>query len=286
MDKMIGFQSNQIMINLQTLSYRHYKIQQSCTKYPKMRIRKQQIFTHLSQSSFDLEDFSWFIYFLLGLFSIKIIAPIFLPKKPTQPYVKEISVVIPSGGVQSTVASLRNSGFKKVHAISYDKSPFTGTDFTTYKQIQGNFGVDIDNYVNSTFVLYAGLDSFHVPPNLPKLPNKPMVIGYTFSQCSDGGFALLLPTGLEYSLISAESMRRFNYFSFHVLHGQLPPSEAFRAFAEFHSLHLLVLPCGKSGSKLPKWESLEVLEYESSVQRKPWGAIPKIPEVWRIRDLL
>ncbi|KAH0791179.1 hypothetical protein GPJ56_004799 [Histomonas meleagridis] len=234
----------------------------------------------------DIEDFSSLIYLIIALITIKIIAPIFLPKKPNQPYIKEITVVIPSGGVQSTAASLRNAGFKKIYAISYDKTQFSNTDFTSYKQIQGNFGGNIENYVNSTFVLFSGIESFHVPLNLPKLPNKPMLIGYTFSQCSENGFSLLLPTSLEYSMITSESMRRFNDFSNNVLHNQFSHEEAFRVFTEFHSLHLLVMPCQKSASKLPKWETLEVIESENNAPRKPWGNIPKIPEVWRIRDIL
>ena len=255
-------------------------------KRSKMRIKKQQIFNHFHQKNFDLEDFSGLIFLFLGLISIKIVAPIFLPKNPSQPYIKDVTVIIPNGGLQSAISSLRNSGFETVHAISYDRSPYANAEFATYRQVEGTFGSDIDGHINSSFVLYSGVDAFRVPPRLPKLPVKPMVIGYTFSECRDDGFALLAPTGLEYALLSAECVLRFTDFSARVLRHRLPPSSAFAAFAEFHSLRLLVLPCRGSASNLPKWESLEVVEHEGASARSPWGNIPKIPEVWLIHNLL
>jgi hypothetical protein len=48
----------------------------------------------------------------------------------------------------------------------------------------------------------------------------------------------------------------------------------------------LVMPCGNNRRFLPKWESLEVLEYEHTERLEPWDSIPTIEEVWKIRDLV
>ncbi|OHT02071.1 hypothetical protein TRFO_07244 [Tritrichomonas foetus] len=230
--------------------------------------------------------FTPFFLIFIALITFNVIAPIFIPKTPKQPNIKDITAIIPNGGIKYAVSSLRTSGFRNVHAISYDINIHSDPFFKSYNSVDGAYGGDVSNLVNTSFVLYTGFSEFKVPMNLPSLPKKPMVIGYSFSQCYENGFALLLPYQLEGSMITFEAMNRFNDFSQNTLKHQTSQSEAFRIFADFHSLHLLLLPCNKKIKMLPKWETIEVVENETDFQVKPWDSIPKIEEVWRIRDML
>ena len=227
-----------------------------------------------------------FFLLLTGLVTLKIIAPIFIPKIPRQPNIKEVTVIIPNGGVETAVKSLSTSGFRKINAISYDMDIKSHDFFNLYTSVSGAFGGDVSSFVETDFILYMGFNNISIPRNLPKLPEKPMVIGYTFSQCYDNGFALLLPYQLEESMITKEAMLRFIDFSQNVLKHQTLQSEAFRIFADFHSLHLLVLPCNKPIKFLPKWETIDTIENSTEYSLKQWDSFPKLKEVWMIRDYL
>jgi hypothetical protein len=37
---------------------------------------------------------------------------------------------------------------------------------------------------------------------------------------------------------------------------------------------------------VPKWETLDVIEYENETPPSAWGAIPKIDEIWAVRKYL
>lgn len=211
-------------------------------------------------------------------------APIFISKIPIQPNIGEASIIIPAGGVDTTVNSLRDAGFKKTHAFSYDEAITANSEFTTYHNEKGSYGKKTKQEINTTYILFTGLELFKVPQNLPHLPQKPMVIGYTFAQCYDHGFGLLLPTQLEYSMITKDAYERFLDFSYNNLHDKMHPSDAFRVFTDFHSLHLLMMPCDPKIKVMPKWENIPVIEYESRQMIEPWDSIPKIPEVWRIKE--
>ena len=229
------------------------------------------------------------ILLLNGVLVIFIIAPIFIPKVPRQPNVKDITVVIPPHSIDSMVTSLKESGFRKIHAISYDDpapDDSRNSIFSSFRQAHGSFGDDVSSISNTSFILFGGSDVFKVPMNLPSLPNRVMVIGYSFAECHEGGFALLMPTQLEYSMITMEAMQRFTDFSSGVLKGLMSASEAFRTFCDFHSLHLLIMPCGSCSPVLPKWETIEVVEYENANPPVPWGHIEKIEEIWKIKNIM
>ena len=198
-----------------------------------MYYKRQQTFFLNLQKFPCLELISIFAYMTICILTIHLIGPIFIPNN-SQPNIKNVTVIIPSGGIQSTINSLKTSGFGYIDAISYDKSMLNCKEFNSFKLVQGNFGSGIENYVKTSFVLYSGVESFNVPEYLPKLPNKPTVIGYTFEQCNENGYALLLPTKLEYSLITKDAMKRFNEFMVSTLKNQMPNSEGFRVFTEFH----------------------------------------------------
>jgi hypothetical protein len=117
-------------------------------------------------------------------------------------------------------------------------------------------------------------------------PDRATVIGYAFSQCNENKFALLLPVQIEFALITKEAVARFEAFSRDVLKEKVPPSEKFRAFCDFHSLHLLLLPCRKRVGLVPKWETLDVIEYENETPPRAWGTIPKVEEIWAVRNYL
>lgn len=227
-----------------------------------------------------------FILVLADLFTIVILGRIFIPKIPGQPHVRDITVVIPPNSVDISANAIRAAGFRRAHAISYDSQIHGHPAFSSFRQAHGSYGDDVGSMINTTFILFGGSESFKVPQNLPSLPNRVMVIGYSFQQCYENGFALLLPTQLEYSMITRDAMKRFAEFSNTVLRKKFTPSEAFRAFCDFHSLHLLVMPCGKSKQMLPKWEQIDVLEYENPNPPQAWDTIEKIEEVWKIRKLV
>ena len=227
------------------------------------------------------------IFFVLICFiTIKFIAPIFIPVIPNQTYIKDITVIIPDGGVDNAVNSLQKSGFRNIYAISHDTKIKANSFFTSFQTVSISYGSDSSDLIQTDFVLYAGLKPFKIPINIPRLPDKPMVIGYAFNQCHDENFALLLPYQLEYSLITKEAMIRFNEFLQTSSMHQISRSEAFRIFADFHSLHLILMPCNEKIKALPKWETLEVIENETDFDLKPLDNIPKINEVWKIRDVL
>jgi hypothetical protein len=227
-----------------------------------------------------------FVLIALAIINFTIIGPIFIPTIPRQPHVKDITVVIPNGGVETVAAAVRSAGFRKVYALSYDERAQGHPAFTSYQQIKGTFGDDITRYVNTSFVLLGSIDAFVVSHALPRLPDKPMVIGYSFSTCNEHQYALVGPVQLEDSLISREALQRFHQFATTTLKGSRPKSEEFRIFCDLHSLRLLMMPCRKRTGSLPKWESLDVIEYETGFPVKPWGSLPHVEEVWSIRDLI
>jgi hypothetical protein len=227
-----------------------------------------------------------FVLIIIAVITFTIIGPIFIPKIPPQPYVKDITVVIPNGGVMTAVNAIRTSGFRKVFALSYDENILSHSAFTSYKRLEGNLGDDITDLINTTFVLFGSTETFAVAQAIPMVPDQPSVIGHTFSQCSENGFALLLPVQIELALITKDALSRFQAFSRDVLKGNVPWPQRFRAFCDFHSLHLLLMPCRRRIGVLPKWETLDVIEYENEAPPPPWGTIPKIDEIWAIRHYL
>jgi hypothetical protein len=226
-----------------------------------------------------------FLFIGLAIINFTLIGPIFIPTVPRQPYVKEITIVIPHGGVETSAAAVRNAGFRKVHALSYDERFQSHSAFTSYKHVKGTFGDDLTGSVNTTFVLFGGVETFAVAPALPQLPDKPMVIGYSFGICNRRQYALLGPRQLEDSMITTSALKRFHAFS-ETLKGSFSKNEAFRIFCDLHSLRLVMMPCRKRSARLPKWESLDVIEHESPGPVKPWDSIPHVEEVWSVRDLL
>lgn len=226
------------------------------------------------------------LFLVISILTIKFIAPIFIPFIPKQINIKDITVIIPNGGLEATINSLKNSGFRNIHAISHDANVKANNFFTSFLTVSSAYGSDVSDHVKTDFILYSGTRSFNVPSNIPNLPNKPMVIGYTFCQCRNSNFALLLPYQLEYSLITKESMIRFNEFSRSLLEHKVSQSESFRIFADFHSLHLILMPCDHTFKALPKWETMEVIENESDFTLRTLDSIPKINEVWKIREVL
>ena len=228
------------------------------------------------------------VLLLLGvvLFGCVAASAFFLRGSATQRNVRDITVVLPPDSVDVVANSVQEAGFREIHAISYDPLVSAHSGFTSFRKAHGNFGDDVSSMSNTTFILFGGPETFRVPKNLPALPQRPMVIGYSFAECHENGFALLMPTQLEYSMITRDALHRFVDFSTTTLKHTMGASEAFRAFCDFHSLHLLIMPCGKVGSTLPKWETIEVVEYENPHPPKPWGNIEKIDEVWKIKTVL
>jgi hypothetical protein len=78
--------------------------------------------------------------------------------------------------------------------------------------MKGNFGDDITDLINTTFVLFGGTDTSTVSQTIPALPDKPMVIGYSFSQCYEKRSALSLLIQIEYALITKEALKLFSSF--------------------------------------------------------------------------
>ena len=218
--------------------------------------------------------------------SVLFASTFFMYSGSTQRHVRDITVVIPPDAVDSVANSLRDAGFRQIHAISYDPQVAEHSDFTSFRKAHGAFGDDVSSMSNTTFILFAGAGAFKVPQNLPALPQRAMVIGYSFAECHEGGYALLMPTQLEYSMITRDAMHRYADFATSTLKKSMDASEAFRTFCDFHSLHLLIMPCGTASSSLPRWDALEVVEYENPNPPKPWDNIEKIEEVWKIKNVL
>jgi hypothetical protein len=147
--------------------------------------KKQFISVLLNHRSFLSGARGGFLFILLAIINFTLIGPIFVPTVPRQPYVKEITIVIPDGGVETSAAAVRNAGFKKVHTLSYDQRIQSNSAFTSHKLVKGTFGDDLTASVNTTFVLFGSVDAFAVAPALPQLPDKPMVIGYSFGICNN-----------------------------------------------------------------------------------------------------
>lgn len=229
---------------------------------------------------------SLLIFILICLITIKFIAPIFILLIPKQTNIKDITVIIPNDGTNNAINSLQNAGFRNIYAISHDTKIKSNTFFKSFQTVSTPYGSDSSDIVQTDFVLYSGLKPFKIPENLPNLPDKPMVIGYVFGQCHKDNFALLLPYQLEYSLITKETMTRFNEFSKSLSMHKISQSEAFRIFADFHSLHLILMPCNEKIKIIPKWETLEVIENETDFNLITLDNIPKISEVWKIREVL
>jgi hypothetical protein len=227
-----------------------------------------------------------FLYIIIGAFTVTILGPLLVGKGPRQSHLNDITLIIPNGGVDTAASSLRSSGFRRIHALSFDASVSAHSQFKTLQQIHGEFGSPPLHLINTSFVLFSGPDVFAVPPNLPALPDKPMVIGYSFAQCHEKGFGLLLPTQLEYSLVTKESLKRFHDFASGVLKKEVAGSAEFRRFCDFHSLHLLMVPCGRRLGRLPKWESIEVIEYPYEEPLEAWDSLPMFEEVWAVRDMV
>jgi hypothetical protein len=226
-----------------------------------------------------------FLLIFLAVVNFVLIGPIFIPAVPRQPHVKDITVVIPNGGVDSSVAAVRSAGFRKIYALSYDERFSTHSLFTSYKQMTGTFGDDITGVVNTTFVVFGSVEAFKVATRLPELPDKPMVIGYSFATCDERRYALIGPGQLENAMVRTNDLKRFHAFA-ETLKGSFSKNEAFRIFCDLHSLRLLVMPCGKRTGRLPKWETIDVIEDDRPPITRPWDTIPHVQEVWSIRDLI
>jgi hypothetical protein len=248
--------------------------------------RKQLVSVFLNRQNILTGASGGFVLIVIGLFTFTILGPLFIGKSPGTSKMKDITVVIPNGGVEIAASSLKTSGFRKIYAISYDESVSSHSQFKSMRQLRGTFGGHIQHLINTSYVLFAGPESFRIPSSLPRLPDKPMVIGYSFAQCYEKGFGLLLPTQLEYSLITKEALHRFSDFGTGVLNQPRLGSAEFRTFCDFHSLHLLLMPCGKVPRSLPKWESIDVVEYPNEHPLKPWDSLPMFEEIWTVRDLL
>jgi hypothetical protein len=226
------------------------------------------------------------LYVLIGIFTVTVLGPLLVGRGHRQSQLKDITVVIPNHGVDITVTSLRSSGFRTIHAMSFDPSITSHTQFKTLQRLHGEFGSPPANLINTSFVLFSGPEVFTVPSNLPSLPDKPMVIGYSFAQCYEKGYGLLLPTQLEYSLVSKEALKRFGDWVSNALKTDVGGSAEFRRFCDFHSLHLLVMPCGRKVGRLPKWESINVIEYPYEGPLEPWDSLPMFEEIWTVRDMI
>lgn len=222
------------------------------------------------------------------MITIHVITPLFLPKTINQPNIKDITVLIPSNSFNFAVDSLKTSGFRHIHAIVYQNESTTIDFFKTITKVPSIFDDSVINSITTNYVLWFSQTTFKIPPIIPKMPDKPMVIGYTFKQCYDAGFALLLPYEIDNSLMTKDSLLRFYEFWTSSLKKQVDSfSEAFHLFADFHSFHLIMMPCyNQLERKLPQWESIPVVENETDFPLHPWDSIKKIDEVWKIRDLL
>jgi len=221
---------------------------------------------------------------IIAFLTFQFVSPIFIPKIPYQPIIKEITAIIPEKGVDNAVLSLASSGIRRIFALSYDNTVSGHSQFAGFRKISDSDRKNIMSMINTSYVLIHGASRFAIPSNIPNYPNKPMVIGYTFSRCYEKGFALLLPDRIEGSLITKEAYQRFIEFSQTKLTSDYTEDEAFRIFSDFHSLHLFMLPCSKPIKNLPSWESIEVIESDEIYTNKPWDNLPRIPEVWRVAE--
>lgn len=225
---------------------------------------------------------STIIAFLFIMISISSLGFITFKKSSTQQnYLKEISVVIFNNAEEAAEDSLKDTGIKKIHAIYLDAHP-SSSHFATVKSKTGGIDRKILDMINTSFVLFSGQERYHIPSNIPKLPKKHMVVGYIFSQCYKDGFALKLPDRIDGCAITKQTLKRFIDFSLQTLGNGYDESEGFRIFMEFHSLHLLMFPCGYKTGSLQAWEDISVVDNEIETELKPWGKLEKIPEVWKI----
>ena len=200
---------------------------------------------------------------------------------------KSAVVITTKKTYEATKQSLRISDIKKNNIIMIDSNFPTNESKLFSSSIVTVAGhiFDIMTISNSSFLLFGSTNIFKIPKKLYVLPKKNQVIGYTFAQCRVGNYALLLPDSLNGVMITKEAFTRFVNFNRDTLNGDYTDDEAFRIFTDLHSLRLLILPC--SGNKpIPPWEQIDVIENDAGSFPKPWGTIDKIPEVWRITDLL
>jgi hypothetical protein len=227
-----------------------------------------------------------FLYIIICVFTITILGPFLFGRGQRHSLFQDVTVVIPNGGVSIAASSIRSSAFRRAHAFSFDSSIVSHSQFKTLQQIHGEFGSPPLHLINTSFILFSGPEVFAVPARLPALPDKPMVIGYSFAQCYEKGFGLLMPTQLEYSLVTKDALTRFGEFVSTVLNKGVAGSAEFRRFCDFHSLHLLIMPCGRKPGRLPKWESIDVIEYPYEGTLEAWDSLPLFEEIWAVRDLI
>ena len=220
---------------------------------------------------------------LSAFFTFFVLSPIFIPKIPKQPNIKDITLIITNNSADYMNA-LKNSGFRNIHVISTESIPHAENLFTSVKLEQNINLYSLKDSISTSYVLLSGKGFQNIPSNLPIFPPKTQLIGYSFSKCYERGYAVELPDTIDGALLSKTAFNRFVNFLFS--HQFKNIDDAFRVFCDFHSLHLLLFPCGKPIRFLPKWEKIEVIESDKPFPKTQLDSIPLIPEVWRIQDLL
>lgn len=200
-------------------------------------------------------------------------------------YYRKVTFYIPANAGPASIASLARSGMKATKIVSFDQRK----NLIYRRDVEypsGDFNRIVFEHPSTNFVLIGGPEEFSIPASLPPLPKKPQVIGFTFSDCAPGRYALLLPTTLNYSLLTKQGFQRFTQFASSTLYNKYSANEAFRLFCDFHSLHLLMPPCNRSAAVIGKWEDIPVIEYENPNPPKAWSEPNLIPEVWKIANEL
>lgn len=216
------------------------------------------------------------------------VSPYFSPRIATKSHVKDVIAITTKDTIEATTNSLKNNEFKntKIILISNNSKTSGKHFFNTNMQKVNGEDYDLLSISNSSFVLFGSSKVFKVPKRLPALPKKNQVIGFTFGQCRPNNYALYIPDSLEACLLTKEALIRFIDFNKETLKGEYEDDEAFRIFTDLHSLRVLMLPCGDSSKPLPPWDAIEVIENENKEPFKPWGKMEKIPEVWRVTELV
>lgn len=202
--------------------------------------------------------------------------------KLEQKYIRDITVSIKSKETSNIIDILKRSGFRRIHAIFFD-SAINNKIFDTVKKKAGRIDESFVSMINTSYVLFSSSKVFDIP-FLPKLPDKQMVIGYSFEQCYNAGFALLLPDKLDGLLVKKSALKRFAEFMKDTLDSSYSDDESFRIFTDLHSLRVVVFPCNGFKLEFPKWESFDVIENNNTSPFRPWGHISKIPEVWKVYE--
>lgn len=212
--------------------------------------------------------------------------PVVQQNLPFQSNLKEISLIVFEGTLKPTLNVLKKSKFNKIHAYYLDSISISDTSFFCSNNfLPGNLTVDSISDINTTFTLFSNNEHFKIPKFIPYIQDHDKLAGYIFSRCYPDEYALYIPETIHGVLLKTQTLKRFLKFSQDTLQSQYTIDKAFHIFMDFHSLRLLMMPCGNSAVALPSWEHIIAIDSEDPLPLQAWSTPNKIPETWKIVDI-